>query len=142
MTHQVEGDWLCEGPRRGQVPFSARKFADFPSNHGLEFSPLLASSNKPFQTFYPPFASTGRHIGSDLRPDAPTDRRKTCRTNTFKAWREDFDIEQIRWGQAISQTFDPIFDSQFRSARSTGSNNKAQWAKHPHLTQQRLGSII
>ena len=125
------------------MPFSARKFADFPSNHGLEFSPLLASSNKPFQTFYPPFASTGRHIGSDLRPDAPTDRRKTCRTNTFKAWQEDFDIEQIRWGQAISQTFDPIFDSQFRSVRSTGSNKRTQSVGHTStIDPAKAGTII
>ena len=31
--------------------------------------------------------------------------------NTIKAWQEDFDIERIRRGQAISQ-IDPIFDSQ------------------------------
>ena len=53
------------------MPFSAGKFADFPPNHGLEFSPLLASSNKPFQTFYPPFTSTGRHIRLSHGPRCP-----------------------------------------------------------------------
>ena len=53
MAHQVEGDQLLEGPRSGQVPFSARKFADFPSNHGLVFAPLLASSNKLFPNLLP-----------------------------------------------------------------------------------------
>jgi len=39
-------------------------------------------------------------------------RRKTCQKNTIKAGEEDFDIERIRRGQAISQLIDPIFDSQ------------------------------
>ena len=51
MAHQVEGDQLREGPRSGQVPFSARKFADFPSNHGLVFctstSPIKQVVSKP-----------------------------------------------------------------------------------------------
>ena len=37
VTHLVGGDRLREGPRSGRVPFSARKFADFPSNYGLLF---------------------------------------------------------------------------------------------------------
>ena len=37
VTHLVGGDRLREGPRSGRVPFSARKSADFPSNHGLLF---------------------------------------------------------------------------------------------------------
>ena len=118
------------------MPFSARKSADFPSNHGLEFSPLLASSNKPFQTFYPPFASTGRHIRLNStemprqaggRPPGRTPSRPGKKTSISNRSGGDKRSPRSTRSSTVSQV-SKIYGSIIRAP---------EWA-NPHLTQQRL----
>ena len=94
------------------MPFSARKSADFPSNHGRLFRASTSLNKRVVSkpSTHPSLQLVGT---SGLIPPRCPDRQEEDLPSEHHqgAWREDFDIEQIRWGQAISQMINPIFVS-------------------------------